>query len=172
MGSVHSLYWSFSRYNSKTQQPHFSTHAHAQWQHHTAHTVHTHTQIQMHSHTNAYTHTHTHTRTHTHTHTHTHAHTHTHPLTCKSFIGFQSCSKKMTVSAPVRLRPSPPTWVVRRRTSMDGSLLNLQGGEGERDGVCHVIGINISSIRLFKGVRGNHTKTRNPMTMTSYTQRA
>ena len=47
-------------------------------------------------------------------------------ITCKSFMGFQSCSKKMTVSAPVRLRPNPPTWVVRRRTSMEGSLLNLQ----------------------------------------------
>ena len=48
--------------------------------------------------------------------------------TCKSFMGFQSCSKKMTVSAPVRLSPSPPTWVVSRRTSTDGSTLNLRGG--------------------------------------------
>ena len=44
----------------------------------------------------------------------------------ESFIGFQSCSKKMTVSAPVRLSPSPPTWAVRRRTSTETSLLNLQ----------------------------------------------
>ena len=40
-------------------------------------------------------------------------------------MGFQSCSKKMTVSAPVRLRPSPPTCVVSRRTSTEGSPLNL-----------------------------------------------
>jgi len=45
--------------------------------------------------------------------------------TCKSFIGFQSCSKKMTVSAPVRFSPNPPTCVVSNNTSMDGSLLNL-----------------------------------------------
>ncbi|KAG5460521.1 MAG: hypothetical protein BJ554DRAFT_7420 [Olpidium bornovanus] len=43
----------------------------------------------------------------------------------RSLIGFQSCSMKITVSAPVRFRPSPPTWVVRRRTSMDGSALNF-----------------------------------------------
>ena len=48
--------------------------------------------------------------------------------TCRSFMGFQSCSKKMTVSAPVRLRPKPPTWVVSRRTSTDGSTLNLEEG--------------------------------------------
>ena len=58
--------------------------------------------------------------------------------TCRSFMGFQSCSKKMTVSAPVRLSPSPPTWVVKRRTSTEGSLLNLymEGGvrgEGEEE---------------------------------------
>ena len=29
-------------------------------------------------------------------------------MACKSFIGFQSCSTKITVSAPVRLRPRPP----------------------------------------------------------------
>lgn len=46
-------------------------------------------------------------------------------LTCKSFIGFQSCSTKITVSAPVKLSPSPPTCVVKRRMSIDGSLLNL-----------------------------------------------
>lgn len=43
----------------------------------------------------------------------------------RSFIGFQSCSTNTTVSAPVKLRPSPPTWVVSKRTSMEGSLLNL-----------------------------------------------
>lgn len=42
-----------------------------------------------------------------------------------SFCGFQSCSTKMTVSAPVRLSPSPPTDVVSRSTSYDGSELNL-----------------------------------------------
>ena len=46
--------------------------------------------------------------------------------TWRSFIGFQSCSTKMTVSAPVKLRPRPPTWVVRSRTSIDGSLLKLK----------------------------------------------
>jgi len=45
--------------------------------------------------------------------------------TCKSFIGFQSCSMNITVSAPVRFRPSPPTCVVNNKTSIDGSLLNL-----------------------------------------------
>ncbi len=29
-------------------------------------------------------------------------------MACRSFIGFQSCSTNMTVSAPVKLRPSPP----------------------------------------------------------------
>ena len=38
-------------------------------------------------------------------------------------MGFQSCSRKMTVSAAVRFRPSPPTWVVSSSTSMVGSLL-------------------------------------------------
>ena len=42
---------------------------------------------------------------------------------CRSFMGFQSCSRKMTVSAAVRLRPRPPTWVVSSSTSMVGSLL-------------------------------------------------
>lgn len=45
--------------------------------------------------------------------------------TCKSFIGFQSCSTKTTVSAPVKFSPSPPTCVVSNRISIDGSLLNL-----------------------------------------------
>ena len=48
-------------------------------------------------------------------------------------MGFQSCSKKMTVSAPVRLRPRPPTWVVSRRTSTDGSTLNLEEGVRNAD---------------------------------------
>ena len=43
----------------------------------------------------------------------------------RSFIGFQSCSTKMTVSAPVSVRPSPPTCVVSRRQSMLGSALNV-----------------------------------------------
>ena len=46
--------------------------------------------------------------------------------TCKSFIGFQSCSTKTTVSAPVKFSPSPPTCVVSNRISIDGSLLNLK----------------------------------------------
>lgn len=46
-------------------------------------------------------------------------------MACKSLIGFQSCSTNTTVSAPVKLSPSPPTWVVSNRTSIDGSLLNL-----------------------------------------------
>lgn len=44
--------------------------------------------------------------------------------TCRSRIGFQSCSRKMTVSAEVRLRPKPPTCVVRRSAWMVGSELN------------------------------------------------
>lgn len=46
-------------------------------------------------------------------------------MACRSLIGFQSCSTNTTVSAPVKLSPSPPTWVVSKRTSIDGSLLNL-----------------------------------------------
>lgn len=44
-------------------------------------------------------------------------------ITCRSFIGFQSCSKKMTVSAAVRLSPRPPTLVVRSMTEMLASSL-------------------------------------------------
>ena len=87
-------------------------------------------------------------------------------IACRSFIGFQSCSTKITwegtvtiiqqhqklreatrgkirfqdfvirdlentylfgtVSAPVRLRPNPPTLVERRSRSMLGSELNLE----------------------------------------------
>lgn len=42
---------------------------------------------------------------------------------CRSAMGFQSCSRKTTVSAAVRLRPSPPTAVVSSMTSMVGSAL-------------------------------------------------
>lgn len=52
-------------------------------------------------------------------------------MACRSLMGFQSCSTNTTVSAPVRLRPSPPTWVVSSSTSMDGSLLNLSGRDGK-----------------------------------------
>mmetsp|Transcript_714 Transcript_714/g.2142 ORF Transcript_714/g.2142 Transcript_714/m.2142 type:complete len:228 (-) Transcript_714:2828-3511(-) len=41
----------------------------------------------------------------------------------RSFCGFQSCSRKTTVSAVVRLRPRPPTLVVSSSTSMVGSAL-------------------------------------------------
>lgn len=47
-------------------------------------------------------------------------------LTWRSFMGFQSCSTKITVSAPVRFSPNPPTVVVSRSTSIDGSSLNLK----------------------------------------------
>lgn len=47
-------------------------------------------------------------------------------MACRSLMGFQSCSTNTTVSAPVRFRPRPPTWVVSSSTSMDGSLLNLR----------------------------------------------
>lgn len=43
----------------------------------------------------------------------------------RSFMGFQSCSTKMTVSAPVKFSPRPPTWVVKRRQSMEGSELKV-----------------------------------------------
>eukprot|EP00962_Isochrysis_galbana_P021382 scaffold6308_cov111-Isochrysis_galbana.AAC.2 len=46
-------------------------------------------------------------------------------IACRSFIGFQSWSRKMTVSAEVRLSPSPPTLVVSSIRSMLGSELNL-----------------------------------------------
>lgn len=45
-------------------------------------------------------------------------------MACRSFMGFQSCSKKMTVSAPVRLRPRPPTAVVMIMILIEASLLN------------------------------------------------
>lgn len=51
-------------------------------------------------------------------------------MACRSLMGFQSCSTNTTVSAPVRLRPRPPTWVVSSSTSMEGSLLNLSGRDG------------------------------------------
>ena len=38
-------------------------------------------------------------------------------------MGFQSCSKNITVSAEVRLRPRPPTCVVSSSTGMEGSAL-------------------------------------------------
>jgi hypothetical protein len=44
--------------------------------------------------------------------------------TCRSRMGFQSCSTKITVSAPVRFSPRPPTWVVSINTSIVGSPLN------------------------------------------------
>ena len=40
-------------------------------------------------------------------------------------MGFQSCSRSTTVSAAVRLRPRPPTWVVSSMTGMLGLLLNF-----------------------------------------------
>ena len=43
----------------------------------------------------------------------------------RSFIGFQSCSTKITVSAPVKVNPNPPTWVVSNKQSMLGSALNV-----------------------------------------------
>ena len=46
-------------------------------------------------------------------------------IACRSFIGFQSCSTKMTVSAPVSVSPRPPTCVVSSRQSMLGSALNV-----------------------------------------------
>ena len=38
-------------------------------------------------------------------------------------MGFQSCSRKMTMSAAVRLSPKPPTCVVSSITGMEGSAL-------------------------------------------------
>eukprot|EP00967_Tisochrysis_lutea_P071406 scaffold94822_cov25-Tisochrysis_lutea.AAC.7 len=46
-------------------------------------------------------------------------------MACRSFIGFQSWSRNTTVSADVRLRPSPPTLVVSNMRSMLGSELKL-----------------------------------------------
>ena len=48
--------------------------------------------------------------------------------TWRSLLGFQSCSTNITVSAPVKFSPSPPTCVVNSKQSIDGSLLNLQKG--------------------------------------------
>lgn len=42
-----------------------------------------------------------------------------------SVDGFQSGSKIITLSAPVRLTPRPPTRVVRRKINIEGVLLNL-----------------------------------------------
>src|SRR3989338_6764328 len=44
-------------------------------------------------------------------------------IACRSTIGFQSCSKRITVSAPVKLSPRPPTLVVDSRQSTDTSPL-------------------------------------------------
>lgn len=48
--------------------------------------------------------------------------------TCRSFMGFQSCSRKMTVSAAVRLRPRPPTW--RRQRGGGGQAVGQQRNTG------------------------------------------
>ena len=42
-------------------------------------------------------------------------------LTCVSVEGFQSGSKIMTRSAPVKLTPSPPTRVVSRKMKIESS---------------------------------------------------
>mmetsp|Transcript_2118 Transcript_2118/g.8167 ORF Transcript_2118/g.8167 Transcript_2118/m.8167 type:complete len:276 (-) Transcript_2118:4538-5365(-) len=47
-------------------------------------------------------------------------------MACRSFCGFQSCSRKTTVSALVRFKPNPPTCVVSSKTSIDGSALNFR----------------------------------------------
>mmetsp|Transcript_18327 Transcript_18327/g.37060 ORF Transcript_18327/g.37060 Transcript_18327/m.37060 type:complete len:240 (+) Transcript_18327:536-1255(+) len=44
-------------------------------------------------------------------------------IACRSFIGFQSWSRKITTSAAVRLRPRPPTDVVSSIRSTEGSEL-------------------------------------------------
>mmetsp|Transcript_59220 Transcript_59220/g.86684 ORF Transcript_59220/g.86684 Transcript_59220/m.86684 type:complete len:206 (-) Transcript_59220:239-856(-) len=44
---------------------------------------------------------------------------------CTSFCGFQSESKMITVSAAVRLMPTPPARVLSRKTNESGSRLNL-----------------------------------------------
>lgn len=44
-------------------------------------------------------------------------------LTCISVLGFQSGSNKMTLSAPVRLTPTPPVRVVKSMMKIDSSLL-------------------------------------------------
>ena len=43
----------------------------------------------------------------------------------RSFIGFQSCSTNITVSAPVSVNPRPPTCVVNNNTSILGSELHV-----------------------------------------------
>lgn len=45
------------------------------------------------------------------------------PVTWRSFCGFQSESKMMQVSAAVRLMPSPPARVHRRKTKRSESGL-------------------------------------------------
>ena len=48
-------------------------------------------------------------------------------------MGFQSCSRKMTMSAAVRLRPRPPTCVVSSITGMEGSELKRCTTENRAD---------------------------------------
>jgi len=91
--------------------------------------------IHTHTHTYIYIYVHTYTYLYTSTHTHISLYIHIYiyiysvqpsPFcTCRSFIGFQSWSRKMTVSAEVRLSPSPPTAVVSSIRSMLGSALNF-----------------------------------------------
>ena len=46
-------------------------------------------------------------------------------MACTSFCGFQSLSKMMTVSAAVRLMPTPPALVDSKNTKLLGSLWYL-----------------------------------------------
>ena len=66
-------------------------------------------------------------------------------MACRSFMGFQSCSTNMTVSAPVRFRPRPPTCVVSSRTSIDGSLLNLPTNR-TFDGLLILTGVYLTGV--------------------------
>ena len=53
-------------------------------------------------------------------------------VTCMSVLGFQSGSYIITLSAPVRLTPIPPTRVVSRNTNTERSLgLKNQLGSGK-----------------------------------------
>ena len=53
--------------------------------------------------------------------------------TCRSTKGFQSCSQNMTVSAAVRLSPSPQARVVIRRIRKEGEEVEEEEEEEEEE---------------------------------------
>ena len=74
------------------------------------------------------------------------------PNTCKSFCGFQSESKMITVSAAVKLIPRPPALVQRRKTKRSESSRENRSMAACRSGPRTLPSI-LSNICLHKSIR-------------------